>query len=252
MDEEAKKIDKRKIQDILLILLPMFMAIAIEIFFKLSNGGITSVHFTSICFSIFLVYLIYAFFLSITKKNSIAITIVTIISYILLIVNQVKIKYVGEPFIFSDLTLIERVGDIADLTFSTIITMICPYIIGFIIIGILFFIMVKCAKKVERIIDSTKIRITMFVISSILLLLLFIPNKYTKEFYLELIFQANEHTDYNSYTTNLQYYQTYTMLSGMWGVMLNNNFTEPDNYDEAQLEEILSNVDIEQNDWRTT
>ena len=85
-----------------------------------------------------------------------------------------------------------------------------------------------------------------------LLLLLFIPNKYTKEFYLELIFQANEHTDYNSYTTNLQYYQTYTMLSGMWGVMLNNNFTEPDNYDEAQLEEILSSVETEQNDWRKT
>ena len=92
MDEKTKKINKENIQDILLALLPMFIAIIIEIFFKLSNGGITSVHFTSFCFSIFFIYLIYAFFISITKKSSIAIAIVTVISFILLLVNQVKIK----------------------------------------------------------------------------------------------------------------------------------------------------------------
>lgn len=253
---DNKKITNTNVKDIIIGIIPLCIAIIIEVFFKLCNGGfevLFSTNEASLIYSIMLIYILYIFFLSITKKNSTSIKIILIISYIILIINQIKILYVGEPIVFSDLNFIERVGDIATLTLSTMATMILPYVIGFIILGLIFIFIAKWVKNNEKTLNSSKIRISAFVACSLLLLLLFIPNKYTKDFYLNLFFNADKHTDYGSYTTNLTYYQQYTLLSGIWGVMLNNNFTEPQNYDELELSNILQNTENEtQKELRTT
>ena len=258
MNDSNKQNINKKIKNIVICIVPLFIAILIEVFFKVCNSNEENeeIFFTnvmSLIFSIMLIYIIYIIILSIVKKNSVAVKIILIASYIILLINQIKILYVGEPIVFSDLNFIERVGDIATLTLSTMATMVLPYIIRFVILAIIFIFIAKWVKKNEKTLNSIKIRIPSFIVCSLLLLLLFIPNKYTKNIYLNLFFQADKHTDYGSYTTNLTYYKQYTFLSGIWGVMLNNNFTEPKNYDELEIANILGSTEKEEeNELRKT
>ena len=80
MEEEKKQ---NIMQEIFIYLLPMLIAITVEILFKLSTGylGVTT---NSLIFSIFLIYIIYGILISILKKNSTTIKIICIISYIFL------------------------------------------------------------------------------------------------------------------------------------------------------------------------
>ena len=72
-----------------------------------------------------------------------------------------------------------------------------------------------------------------------LLLLLFVPSKYTKDLYLRLFFNTDEYVDFDSYTTNLGFYLKYGFVNGMYGIYLNNIFVEPTGYDDAKLSSML-------------
>ena len=240
---EQEKNNKAIKELILISIMPMIIAMIIEIFFKLSNDGIGDLFniksVNALIFSISIIYILYAIILGITKKNSTTIKIICVVSCIFLVVNQVKILYTGEPLVISDLNFLVQFGEIATLTYSTMVSKILPSLLGVALLILIFFVIIKWVKKHEKIVENTKIRILMTTIGIIILLILFIPNKYTRDIYLNIVFHADKHTDYNSYTTNLTYYKQYTLLSGIWGVMLNNIFTEPDNYNEEEIDNLL-------------
>ncbi len=245
MEKEEKQ---NIMQEIFIYLLPMWIAIVIEILFKLNNGylGLTT---NSLIFSIFLIYIIYGILISIFKKNSTTIKIICVISYILLLINQIKILYCGEPITFTDINFLQNASEIAGLTFSTIVKRFLPYIISFIILAIIFVILIKYAKENEKILNNKKARIIIVFFSIIILFILFYPNEYTKNIYLKTVFESDKYKDYDSYTTTLSYYQNYTLLSGMWGDLLNNNFCEPENYNEKELAKNLEKVEERSKKW---
>ncbi len=254
--KEKMKITKPRTEKMLIIFMPLIIEFIIEVFFRINNGGWSALFgdfkLRAFIFSIFVLYMIYAILFSISKKNSTAIKIISIISYIFLVVNQVKILYTDEPLVFSDFNFLSKFGEIATLTYSTMVSKIFPKLIGFIILGFIFFVIVRWSKQHEKVNENTKMRVIVSVVCICIMLILFIPSKYTKNAYLNLVFQANKYTDYNSYTTNLSYYKKYTVLSGLWGVMLNNTFTEPENYDNNKLDEILkiaSESNTEKENW---
>lgn len=234
--------------DIILGIIPFIIILLMEICFRICNGGLSvalGINLNSFIFSTLIGYLIYAILVSITKKNSKAILIFCIISFILLLINQIKIIYTGEPIYFSDVKFLEAVGDLATMLTSTMLFMILQYLLFFLILAIIFILIIKWARKHDFEFINNKARIAVLLLSIMIIIILFIPNDITKNIYLRLFFNINEDTDYNSYTTNLLYYEKYSLLSGMYGVMLNNRFTESKNYNEQELENVIENTSFE-------
>lgn len=245
--EQTNTCNKEVINDIMVGIMPFIMITLVEIFFKVSNGGIPIVLNTnanSFVFSVILAYLIYAIGISLTKKNTKALQILCVISFVVLLINQMKILYTGEPIYFSDANFLEKTGDFVTMLSSHMISMILPYVLAFLLLGIIFVMIIKWCKQYEFEIVSTKLRIVILIVSTLIVFLLFIPNNQTKELYLKLFFNIEEYKDYDSYTTNLSYYQQHTLLSGMYGVLLNNRFVEPKNYNEQEIKEMIKSADV--------
>lgn len=240
--KNEKEVNKDIMREIQIAIMPFILIMVFETFFKIFNGGIYAIFSTyskSLIFSIIIGYLIYGLLIGIFRKHSRAIKVFTIIGFVLLLINQIKIVYTGEPVAFSDINFIRKSGDLAAMISSNIIYMIKEYILEFIILLIILVIIVQISKRRDIEIVNKKIKILTVMICVIGLLILFIPSSFTKNIYLNYFFGINEYKDYESYTTNLSYYQKYTLLSGMFGTMLNDRFTEPQGYNEEELENII-------------
>lgn len=232
-------------KEIINAIIPMGIIIMVEIIFKIINDAAIFFNSNSIILSILMGYTIYIIGLGISKKTWIASTILSILLVLILIINQIKIIYTGEPVYFSDINFINKISDFREiLTVNNKIIKFNQFIglgILIIILGIIIF----CNKKYNMVIKSNKLRLTIVTIMIIINIILFAPISSIKEIYLNLFFEMDENKDYNSHTTNLSFYLKNSLLSGMYGVMLNNRFSEPKNYDENELNNILDQISKE-------
>lgn len=248
IDQDKQKIDEQKIKsnkirnDIIKGMLPFIIVMLIELFFKLINGGLLTVLYTnsnSFVFSILIGYLLYAILLSFTKKNTNAIRMICIIGFTLLLVNQIKLEYTGQPIYFSDINFLGQVSGLATIVSSTVLYMVLQYLFGFIILAVILIVIMKWAKRHDFVFSNQKARITVCTLSIIVIVILFNPIGKAKNLYLKLFFDVDNYTDYNSYTNDYSYYLQHTLLSGMYGVMLNNTFTQPPDYNNQEIENII-------------
>ncbi len=263
---KEKRLNYKKIKDIwekinpiigkvVVAIIPLIIAIFIECFYLAVNTGNflpDVINRKAFAFSVLLVYIIYIILLGITKKTSRTTNIILVMTYIILIINQIKIVYTGEPIILSDINFLFRLGDIAELTSTTLLVKSWEYILVFIELGICFFVIMILAKKYNKEINGLGKRLGCCILGIVMIIVLFFPNKDMKDFYLKNIFDIDERKDYNAYTTNLSYYNNFTFLAGMWGVSLNNIFSEPDGYNKDELNLQLEKVNqaIENNkEW---
>ena len=248
INKETKNVTKNTTnKEIIVLLFPVFILLMLEGTFRVVNGWVNllSGDPRAIVFPIILIYLIYAMFLGITKRASISTTIICVLGTILVVVNQIKMLYTGEPIYFSDINFVSNINNIFGLVQGDLISYIKPYIFYFVIlIAIFSFIIIWVAKNDIKCINL-KNRIILIIIPVILLTILFMPNKYTKEVFLDIFLNNKEHKDYQSYTTNISYYYSHSLLAGMYGVLLNNTFSEPQSYNEIELNSVLENTKIE-------
>ena len=242
------------VKDIISGLIPFITILIIEIFFNICNKGIRfafHIQLNSIFFIIILSYSIYGMLISIMKKLSTSTIIASTIGFLLLTINQLKLAYTGEPLYFSDINFLTNINHIVGIVENNILIVINYLALKLFILLIIFALIIWWTKKNDVIIENKKTRIILLIISVLILLILFLPNKYTKNVLLRTFLNIDNHTDYKSYTTNYQYYAEHSFFTGMYGVLLNNRFDEPKNYDEKELNNILvsTNEDNETSKW---
>lgn len=156
------------------------------------------------------------------------------------LINEVKIAFTGEPLYFSDINFLTQLGDITKLVTTNISSnfvwmLVITFAIYGLILGIIIYL--NCVFNIQM--KNKKLRISIIVVDLIILLFLFVPNKTTKEFYLKIFFNTDEYVDFDSYTTNLGFYNRNGFINGMYGIWLNSVFVNPDGYNEEELDEIL-------------
>lgn len=240
--EEKNKFKNELIKDIMAALVPCFVILVIEFFFKTGTVGPLYILLgepKSFVFSVLMGYLIYGILFGVTKKLSTSTIIVSIIGILVLMINQMKIVYTEEPIYFSDINFIKNTGNIFKLIQSDFWVFMKEYICLFMTLICSFYFIIRWTKKNERQIKNIRVRIGLVVSCIIIILVLYMPNKYTKDIFLDIFLNNTEHKDYNSYTTNKSYYHKHSLLAGMYGVLLNNRFNEPKGYNEEELNNIL-------------
>ncbi len=215
-----------------------------DIFFKLVTWNTYSTPTESLKFAIPFSVVIYTLLFAITKKTGTATLISYITIFLMSIINELKIVFTSEPLYFSDINFLSKAGDLMQLVTNNVssafvwkFVVICTVYLW--VLGMIVYLNYMFSIKVE----SKKVRIPIIVIDLIILLLLFVPNKTTKEFYLKTFFNTHEYVDFDSYTTNLGFYNRNGFINGMYGTWLNSVFVEPNEYDEEKLNSILASFD---------
>lgn len=215
-----------------------------DIFFKLVTWNTYSTPTESLKFAIPFSVVIYTLLFAITKKTGTATLISYISIFLMSIINELKIVFTSEPLYFSDINFLSKAGDLMQLVTNNVssafvwkFVVICTVYLW--VLGMIVYLNYMFGIKVE----SKKIRIPIIVVDLIILLLLFVPNKTTKEFYLKTFFNTDEYVDFDSYTTNLGFYNRNGFINGMYGTWLNSVFVEPKEYDEEKLNSILASFD---------
>ena len=239
--EWMKKIRNEIIGIVVSVFTASTLFIICDIFFKFTTWNTYSTPTESLRFSIFFSVVIYTLLFAMTKKTGTATLISCATIFIMSIVNELKIAFTSEPLYFSDINFLTKVGDLMQLVTNNVssafmwkFVVICAVYLW--VLGMIVYLNYMFGLKVE----NKKIRIPIIVVDLIILLLLFVPNKTTKEFYLKTFFNTDEYVDFDSYTTNLGFYNRNGFINGMYGTWLNSVFVEPKDYDEDELESILA------------
>lgn len=252
MDEPSidEKLKKEIFNDSIKALMPTVIAVIFELFFDILHGGFWAVINTSpnsMLFSILIVNLLYGILIGITKKASTSAIILSIVGTVFLVINQIKIAYTGAPILFSDINFISNIGNLFNMVSGDLLILARLYLLNIIFLMIAFFFIIKLVRKNEIVLNSIKIRIIIILTCIAILMVLFMSNKYTKNIFLSMFLNADE----GSYTTSLSYCDDYSLLAGIYGILLNDRFYEPKDYNEQQLNENLeiASKTKEENDW---
>ena len=241
--EESKKNGEEKgsvVKDTVNCFIACSIFIICDIFFKISTFYKYEAPLYSYIFTVFLGIVIYGLIFAITKKTFRATVTCYSAIFIINIINFLKIYFTDEPLYFSDINFLSKSNDLLRLITENIsvrkiiifILIMVSYISVLALISIISF-------NYNYEIKNKKTRIGIIIVCITILLLLFLPNIYTKEIYLKLFFNTDKYTDFNSYTDNLSFYQKNGLINGMYGIILNNKFIEPQNYDEEALNKML-------------
>jgi len=233
------------------LLIPITVTLILEFFFKLCNGGIYTILITkipSLFISILLGIILYIVLLGIFKESNKINKFYCRFMFILFLINKIKIIYTGEPIYFSDINFVSKTIELGSLVSSTVLKMLLPYANILLAMPVIFYLIIQLNKKRNIEITNMKTRIILVSSAALVIGALFIPNKHTQNFYLNTFYRMNKYVDYNSWTTNLSYYLYHSMLSGMYGVMLNNRLYEPENYDISTLKQELSELQMSEMD----
>lgn len=225
------------------ISMPFLIVIIFELFFKISNYGLMfNVSVRAFAFSFFIGILIYLLLLAITGKNYPTTRIFCCILFIFSVINQIKIEYTGDAISFSDLNFLSVSTKLTSLISSSIIFILLKYIIYFGILGYIYIKIINFSKNNNFNFKNIKLRISTFTVIILIFIGLYIPNINTKNIFLDLVFENKKSIGFDHYTTNRSCYEKYTIFSGLYGLLLNNRFWEPDNYNQATLDNLLNDA----------
>ena len=106
--EKIKNIYKKVtpiLEKVIIVLIPFIITLFIECFYMALNAGTflpEIINRKAFAFSVLLIYIIYIILLGLTKKTSTTVNILLVFTYIILLINQIKIIYTGEPIAISD------------------------------------------------------------------------------------------------------------------------------------------------------
>ena len=216
-------------------LMPLLLNMTLNIcFFVLSGWQIGIIKFIGI----FITYLIFG--ISLMKKSSKAIATLTTFFIILLDINLIRTSITGEPITFNDINFISQITSVTKLGMNNISQNIYWYLS--ILLGeIIFLVMIiNLSKKHLVEMKNTKARVIILTACLLVLIMLFLPCETTNKFYLNLFYRNNDVKDYNSYTTNYNYYLRNGIIGGMYGNLLLTRTFKPASYEEKEVEEFLN------------
>ena len=240
--------EKTKKRIFISIILGMTLFLLLDLFFLILNYTGISVK-TNFIFGILISFIFFSLMFSITKSSSKSLKICYIIIFIISIINQLKVQVTKEPIVFTDIYFLKNVFRLLKLiTTNVSLKIIICFIIIFLVYGLILYGLYRLSKKNEILLENKKARISIIIVDLILLVILFVPTNFTKKIFLQVFFKNDKFKDYSAYGTNLHYYNYYGFTTGIYGIHLNNFFSEPENYNEKELEnELKKYEDIENN-----
>ena len=205
-------------------------------YYFLFNG----INIATTCFSFFIMYLIYLLLTIFMKKTYRATYLLAVIIFAISIINNIKLYYTNSPIYLSDIFYLGNIKEITGIVKNDIF-----HYIDYVQLGILFvLLLLTCilSKKYSVSFSNLKKRGICLTVVLIVFILMLIPIPIKDQFILKYLYQTNERKDYKAITTGEDYYRTYGVLAGMYGLALENRKMEPEFYNEEEAIQTLANA----------
>lgn len=236
--------DKELNKTIINAILIEVIVILFDLFYNACTYGVPIVLESTKCliFSMFFILSIFFILLAILKKTNRAFVILSIILLIFTFLNEIKIYYTDTPITFADILFLNNTGELSDIIGKTLINSIksfLPYFLVYMFLDIIIWII---AYKCSMTISNKKLRIFTGIISFCLLIISFLPLNFINNFISYFILETDSLVDYNRYTTNTEIYSAYGIIPGMYYNLCESRISEPDNYSDEEVEEIIENA----------
>ena len=206
---------------------PLMLLLGIDTLFIMPN--------LSTIISIIIIYSIY-YLISSISSNKIAATLLSILSFMLVIVCKFKYAFIEEPFFITDLLYSSDLSEILELVksqflvkFITLFPLIVIYIMLF--GGIIVMNLHHNNYKL-----NIKKRIISFVLSISILLVLFIPNQKVDNFIMNTFYRVNTR---KAITSNRNYCWKYGYFSSLYGNILESRIFAPEGYNKVEIDKIV-------------
>lgn len=239
-ENSSKKIVNEMIS---IIILPLCIFFMVDLFFVICNFNfyiiLTSTE--GLILSILICFSIFFMLCAATGKTYNSIISIAIFLLIFSIINQIKIAYTNDPIVLTDILFLGNSKELLNIIDNTLTGAIKHNVLPMLIYTILTIIICIIAKK-KNVSVAKKERIVFLTISLVFIIILIIPLNFTRNIFLNVVFKVNNRKDYAYHTTNLEYYLNYGVISGMYGQLLENRITEPENYNEEKINIILGNI----------
>ena len=231
------------------VVFPIILVCVLNFYFNMINKDIYEYEFRFMAFVLacIIVSSIYYIFIFMTGRTKYSILFTSIVFFIIYFISQLKIMYTNSPLYLSDFAFWNKLDNLVSIVGNTLGSYIGILIVPSVVVFI-FLIFIFIDSIVINIKFNMKKRVCFLGLGICVMLLLFIPNSYTCEFYSDIFFNDNSRKAYGTYTTYDSYYNTYGTIAGMYGVYLENLVFIPDDYDESEVHEVLNgDIVIEEN-----
>ena len=230
--------NKQKISEILLAVFPVLMIIVNQLFFYFGNLSLFEAYAFLPFYSIVIVYSFLLLFVFITKSFKKANIIILIISFILVIINQIKMYYMQEPIYLSDIKLLTGIKDILNITDGTMLDSILKtWYLFLIFIAIYVGIFIGIKKCEDKKLETRKLY---YLIPTVILIVLTLPFSFMNNVVKNKIYRNYNLKDYNSYKTNAFINLFYGLSGGMYYNMINNRVFKPSDYNIEEINKVLN------------
>ena len=215
---------------IMITFMIVFLDVTINIFYKLE--------IKPIIFTIAILYLINIMLTLITGSSKRSVIIQSVILWIALFINALRFVYTAEPFTIADFAYISNIASITGIAKGSLLNTIAFFIPEFLTFGIIMVVYILLINKFNFSFNiELKKRILLSLIPIVILIILFNPPKFLRNFILTNIYYSdNVHVN----TLNIEYYIEDSMLGGMYRIYLEDRIYEPDNYNKEEVEEMIS------------
>lgn len=233
--EKSNEIIQRTKKQMVAIIIPIILVILLN--YGICNISMLLINAIPLCVSIFMMYIIVAFLTAITKKMHRAVYIVSILIFIISVVNNVKLCYTNSPIYLSDIYFVNNINEITGIVKKDIFLYI--NYIQLILLLILLVITSWISKKFSLEITHKKARITTGILAIIVSVLFLAPIQAKEEFFLNTIYEIEDRKDYDAITTGKEYYSKYGFISGMYGLYLEEKLDKPEGYNVEEIKNVV-------------
>ena len=194
--------------------------------------------------------LIFVLLTAIMGKSNKSVIVISVLIFILALVNNIKFYYTFNPVYFSDILFLKNIGELSGLVRLDVL-MHLYYLRFFFLIAIMFSVVfITTLYGIE--LKNKRTRIITSIMCILILFLIFIPLNAKDKFLLNFVYAPEKRKDYKAMVNNLEYYRKYGVLAGMFGIQLEDRPIEPDNYDEKMLKELIDSYSNEDGKTETS
>lgn len=219
------------------------LCFVLDIFYMIVNFDICFLYSNVIqkLFSIFSFVGLFLLLLGLFKKTDVTVYVISSLIFVFTVVNQLKIAYMGEVVLPTDILYLNNIGEITGYIEGTMFNMIKQYLIPLAILLVLLLVICYVVHKNNVCVNKKNVRRTCGL-GIALLCLLYVPAYFFPNIYLKKLFNTDERKGYDAICSYAGYYATYGIIPGMLGNILESRQEEPENYNEETVNMELANV----------
>lgn len=239
MKKEKERKKNKIIKEVIVGIIPIVLNMLFH--YGICNNNIFFTEQISLIFSIFIMYIFVGIITSLVKKTHITTYILSILIFVISVISNIKLNYTNSPIYLSDIYFLKNIFEVSGIVKNDVFTQINYWQLIILFVSLLITCIVSKKASIE--IKTTKTKAILGVSTMLLAVLTFMPVQAKDDFLLNTVYGLKERKDYKAITRGFDYYSKYGVLSGMYGLYLEEKVVLPEGYNKEEIKNMIKQAE---------